>query len=220
MEFSWTSLSTRITTAQLVPYMDVFNQHNLDVANAYGVQPWVSSVYSSVADLPVDDSIPSTVMDSLDDPTAEAFHTLIGERGSIETLPDDLLDAALHEQAEARIDLTCDQWKTRPDGTQQAYEVCDPTQGHSYQINGQAVACFVLPAYWETGSAGPWCKCGQLTAPFQLAPDGYAVIIDKSGDETQVFGRVKFGGSRQSHVNAALKLTKRHSRLLRRLRGR
>lgn len=221
MEYAWTSTSTRLTTSQLAPYLDVFNQYNRDVASAWGVPPWVCSVYADVSKLPIDDTIPAVVVDSLDDPQAAAYHTLIGDRPDIRSLPDDLWDAGTHEMAEARHDPTCDIWVLRPDGTQIAGELCDPFQGHGgYQIGGQRVACFALPPFFDVNGKGPFCACGQAKAPFVIDPGGYAVVLDAAGNEQQTFGRLEYGPGTAGHFAAALKLAKRNSRLLRRLRGR
>lgn len=218
MEFALTSISTKVAIADLVGYLPTLNFYNVDVATAYGLAPWACSVYADISKLPTGDTIPATIMDSLDDPQALALHSELGDRPYVQGLPDDLWDGVPHEFAECRIDQTCDQWKTRPDGTRQAYEVCDPVQGHTYKINGHDVACFVLPAYWDASAPGPYCKCGQLTAPFQIAPQGYAVVLDAQGNETQTFGfrRPIYGGP-GGMMAAALKLAKRNGRLRKRL---
>ena len=59
-------------------------------------------------------------------------------------------------------------------------EVCDAVQADVYRIvaGGRRVAVsnFVLPAFFNPWSAGPYDHLGVLTEPFSIARGGYAVV--------------------------------------------
>ena len=109
----------------------------------------------------------------------------------------DLETAASHEACEIPGDPNCDQWVPRPDGKQQAVEICDPVQARRYGIDlGDGlppvqVSDFVLPTYFSSSTIGPTTYLelvgkGAHVDPFAIAQGGYALV--RNADGTEVFG--------------------------------
>ncbi|WP_143329812.1 hypothetical protein [Burkholderia sp. AU31652] len=61
-------------------------------------------------------------------------------------------------------------------------EICDPCQGNSYSVNGVSVSDFVTPAYYiaASPSSATFTYCGNIAAPFSVAPYGCLVWQDPS----------------------------------------
>ena len=97
---------------------------------------------------------------------------------------------ASHELAEMMIDPGAQMWAQKDTKTLVAYEMSDPVEEQTFEIDGIAMSNFVFPSYFE-----PWHKpksrkfdyLGQLTKPFQIATGGY-LIVQKAGKVSQVFG--------------------------------
>lgn len=55
------------------------------------------------------------------------------------------------------------------------FEVCDPVENDSYQIDGVPVSNFVFPAWFQPAGAakGPYDQMGRLTNPLTLTGGGY-----------------------------------------------
>lgn len=98
-------------------------------------------------------------------------------------------------------------------GTEYAVEVCDPPEDDefAYVVDGHFVSDFVLPAYYEPGSAGPYSFRGSITAPLGLAEGGYIGERPVGGAWTQVFADAVPG---RRAVNKAMS-----SRTMRRFAG-
>ena len=92
-----------------------------------------------------------------------------------------------HEVAEVIGDSACNRWAQRADGLLVAMELADPVEGDSYRLaisaaSGEQVAGtvsdFVLPSWFDPdASAGATDFMGLVTAPFQVRPAGYAIIM-------------------------------------------
>jgi hypothetical protein len=82
-----------------------------------------------------------------------------------------------HEVLEMFIDPNCNMWSFDGTSTIYSFEVCDPVEGPSYQVNGVSVANFVTPAWFDPQAAAGsrFDKLGLLTAPFGLLKTGYVV---------------------------------------------
>jgi hypothetical protein len=52
-------------------------------------------------------------------------------------------------------------------------EICDPVQDSIYQIDGVDASNFLLPAYFQKESAGPYDLLGILPGPFSNSPHGW-----------------------------------------------
>jgi hypothetical protein len=101
--------------------------------------------------------------------------------------------AVSHELCEARVDPTCDQTATAPDGRRFDLEVCDQLEGSDYLENGIKVANAAGPAFFGL-QPGPLDIAGVATVTFQTLPTGYAVI-----DGSEVFGEM-VSDAKKAHV--------------------
>jgi hypothetical protein len=96
---------------------------------------------------------------------------------------------ASHELLEMLIDpdinLTVFVESPASGGRLYSYEICDPCEADQfgYPINGVMVSDFVFPSWFESFRAPGSCQFDatqQITAPFQLAPEGYISVYDVS----------------------------------------
>lgn len=62
-----------------------------------------------------------------------------------------------------------------------ADEACDAVQGDGYRLDDVLLANFVTPAWYVTGSSGPWDFLGLLTAPCTKTADGYVIRRNPDG---------------------------------------
>jgi hypothetical protein len=73
-----------------------------------------------------------------------------------------------------------------------AYEVCDPVEGDTYDVDGVQVSDFVFPEYFEIDPPpkSRFDQLGLLPKPFTLRPGGYMSIlpISTSARWKQIFG--------------------------------
>jgi hypothetical protein len=104
-----------------------------------------------------------------------------------------------HEVIEFFIDIHCNEWADRGDGTMVAYEACDPVENDSYLVHPVigskvvpvSVSNFVLDKWFDcqsptTGIQFDWLK--KLSAPLTMTAGGYQVVLDTTtGKTTQVF---------------------------------
>lgn len=200
-----------------------------EFAKAWNIDPVAAALYANVDSLPVDDTWPCEILDSLDEKGALGYHSAIGNRPVLRILAQgaDTSITLSHEFLETLGDPTCDRWVARGDGSEIAVEVCDPVEGDHYEqsatIGGETravrVSNYVLPPYFDRSLAGPTDRMATGVVPFGLRPGGYYVVLDASGNENEVFARVQHGGAGGIWA-AGLKLAKQNGRLLRRLRGR
>ncbi len=107
--------------------------------------------------------------------------------------PDSVSSVVSHEILEMTEDPQVSLWvPTTSDlgGVTDSFEVCDPVQESYYSINGVQVSDFVFPAYF-IATPVPGARLDQmgiLTKPFEVAPGGYMLQSDASGNVTQVYG--------------------------------
>lgn len=136
--------------------------------------------------------------DNADEPDALAYHDeechQPVSKVFVETTLNDGEDVAVsatHELAEMLVDAPINRYASAGDGeTMFAYEVCDPVEDQSFEINGLKMSNFVFPAYFEPDPLGQTKKfdqMGSLSGPFTLTNGGYAVVT-KAGRYCQVFG--------------------------------
>lgn len=102
--------------------------------------------------------------------------------------PNSVSCAGSHEMIEALGDMGANGWWLMPDGRLTAEEECDVVEGDSYVREGVAVSNFLLPNWARAGSKGPFDFMGVLLAPFTLAPGGYWIVSDGSGNVTTEWG--------------------------------
>jgi hypothetical protein len=94
-----------------------------------------------------------------------------------------------HEVLEMFIDPNCNLWSNDGRGSAYSFEVCDPVEAPTYDINGISVSNFVTP-FWFDPLAAPHAqfdKLGHLTRPFSILKGGY-VVYESAGKEKQKFG--------------------------------
>jgi len=93
-----------------------------------------------------------------------------------------------HEVLELLVDPTAALTVAGPDPTgapgyiARDLEVCDPTQGDTYLVQGKALSNFVGRAYFgEPGGSGLTNYLGLALAPFGVRPSGYFLYEDGQG---------------------------------------
>jgi hypothetical protein len=94
-----------------------------------------------------------------------------------------------HEVLEMFIDPNCNLWASDGKGSVYSFEVCDPVEAPSYNVNGISVCNFVTPAWFDpmAPATAQFDKLGQLTAPLSILRGGY-VVYESAGQEHQEFG--------------------------------
>jgi hypothetical protein len=97
---------------------------------------------------------------------------------------------ACHELFEMVIDPIANLWAEAEDGTEYAYEMCDPVEEDTFLVDGIAMSDFVHPSWFEPFKHPPGTKfdhLGRLTKPFSMTKGGY-VIVKKGGKVKEVYG--------------------------------
>ena len=171
----------------------------LDAAPAYGLQP-TSVLFTH--NPPAGGAVIALV-DTCDDPQALGYHTedggvpdgFVGCKPELDaghkilTGPYSVASILSHEVLELFVDPHCNLWADTGQGFAVAYEVADPCQSDTYNVNGVSVSNFVHPAFFDpAATAGSrFDHLGLVTAPFQLRPGGYWVQM-KEGRASQRFG--------------------------------
>lgn len=135
------------------------------------------------------------ILDDLDQAGALGYHDVDGKKrpfGRCKAAKDPNDATTLsHEFLELARDPGTDLWLPMPDGRSIAYEICDPCQEETYQINVTigdesrwiTVSDFVLPAYFVAGAPGPYSHCDTIDTPFGTARGGggWRLLKDSSG---------------------------------------
>jgi hypothetical protein len=89
---------------------------------------------------------------------------------------------ASHELFEMVIDPIANLWAQAKDGTEYAYEMCDPVEEDTFLVDGIPMSNFVYPTWFEPFKHPPGTKfdhLGLLKRPFSLRKTGYATIKRK-----------------------------------------
>ncbi len=97
---------------------------------------------------------------------------------------------ACHELFEMAIDPVANLWAQANDGTEYAYEMCDPVEEDTFEVNGIAMSNFVHPTWFEPFKHPAGTKydhLGKLKAPYSMTKGGY-IITMKNGKVSQKFG--------------------------------
>lgn len=151
------------------------------------------------------------IVDSTGDETAFAKHSALGvdfwsyvDVAVCQKFGEPVSRAASHEIWELIADPGLDRWIGLPDGSEVAVEVCDPLNRRGYSVGAEffgrradvELSTWVLPAWYEPGSPGPYDHLGMLLAPLEDATNGYhqvrsGNVIALSGSNARVtsFGR-------------------------------
>jgi hypothetical protein len=97
---------------------------------------------------------------------------------------------ACHELFEMVIDPVANLWAQAADGTEYAYEMCDPVEEDTFLVDDVQMSNFVHPSWFEPFKHPPGTKfdhLGLLKKPYTMTKGGY-MIIKKAGKVKQVFG--------------------------------
>ena len=97
--------------------------------------------------------------------------------------------AASHELFEMVIDPIANLW-AEDNGTEYAYEMCDPVEEDTFVFDEVQMSNFVHPSWFEPFKHPPGTKydqLGLLSKPFSMTKGGY-MIVKKNGKVAEVFG--------------------------------
>jgi hypothetical protein len=154
------------------------------------------TLYSTKTPKPTDWQL--VYFDNADQAGALGYHDLT-EKGQpiskifVKTTIDDnelVSVTACHELFEMVIGPVANLWTQAADGTEYAYEMCDPVEEDTFTVNGIQMSDFLHPAWFEPFKhpAGTrYDHLGLLKAPFTMRKGGY-VIKMKNGKVSQSFG--------------------------------
>ena len=95
-----------------------------------------------------------------------------------------------HEVLEMFVDPNCNLWANDEKGRAYSFEVCDPVEAPTYEVDGVSVSNFVTPAWFDPLADAPhtqYDKLGKLNKPFSLLPGGY-LVYESAGKAHQVNG--------------------------------
>jgi hypothetical protein len=138
-------------------------------------------------------------LDDADQAGALAYHDLTDDgfpisKVFVKTTIDngDLVSiSASHELVEMLVDPGVQMMCTGPDPSAvYAYEMADPVEQYSFEIDKIPMSDFVYPSYFEVfrkpGSV-KFDQMGKVKKPFQIMPGGYQIVF-KNGQWSNVFG--------------------------------
>lgn len=216
--------------ADIAFMVEACNEQVVECAKAYDVMPTPVVFYADAKGLPQSDCRIMDIVDDLEQPGALGFHT--DELGIVYGRvlaqgADDTSVTLSHECLEELIDPTCDAWRPMGGGRLVALEVADPVENDTYTVMATIgtitrpvkLSNYVLPRWFEPSALGALDYMRTLAEPLAMSPGGYMVIRDASGNESQVFARIRFGGA-AARAAVGTKAANPYSRLARRLRRR
>jgi hypothetical protein len=88
-----------------------------------------------------------------------------------------------HEAKETELDRSATLYAFDGFGRAWAREACDAVQSDTIDgARGVTLSNYVLPNYFIPGAPGPYDKLGKLRAPLSIAPGGYAILADYTGE--------------------------------------
>jgi hypothetical protein len=135
-----------------------------------------------------------TVELSIGEPGALGFHDDVGGVifSRVQYGPD-WTTTFSHEVLEQTGDQTCNIYLPMPDGRKVAKEACDAVEADSYDQDGIKVSNYITLNWFDAGAQGPYDKMGTLSAPFTMSGGGYIIVMDKDGNESDVFAETPEG---------------------------
>jgi hypothetical protein len=184
---------SKVSDAEVAKYIQAQQtQFTRDVEPIWGECPALEFTPGGKAPSP--GASPAWLQDTLDVPNALGYHDE-DARGvtymKIGNLPGyDWRSTASHECLEIKGDSPANIWAQMDEKTFVAYELADPVEGDTYEIDGVPMSNFVYPA-WFDPQAAPGSKfdyLGKLTKPLTMTAGGYMIVWTVSGRPTQVFG--------------------------------
>lgn len=94
-----------------------------------------------------------------------------------------------HEIVEMFADPNINTWADNGADEMLAWELGDPVEATSYDIDGVAVSNFVFMSYFDIqNKTGPYDMLGLLKAPWTMLSGGYQIRRNKAGETAAVFG--------------------------------
>lgn len=185
--------STLVSDAQLAPVVAALQiQVTRDFAPLWGIHAHLTQI--PTGGTPPADSWWLSLLDDADQAGALGYHDITATGlplGKIfvrttEQAGDQWTVTASHEllemAADPEINLSVFVQNSNTAGRLYAYEVGDPCEADEfgYDINGVLVSDFITPAWFKTGSPGPFDFKSHIQAPLQLLTGGYIGIFDVS----------------------------------------
>jgi hypothetical protein len=191
-------------------------QANRDVAFYWGGSHVVRA--GSTTDAPQAGEVVCAIVDTLPDaPGDVAYHDDNGQElpvvfvsraecTSILSGSGSISSAMSHEVCETIGDPACNRWADDGKGNLFALELCDATQEDSYEINGITLSNFLLPAFFASGSPGPFSFNGNaghetVAGPFTLARGGY-MVTEATSATRQVTGELGARATKARHYSS------------------
>lgn len=167
----------------------------------WSVRPSSPVYFGDVRDVPA--GVPIVlVADEIDDPDALGYHTqngghvsgVVGVRAILDAggsawLGDVSVSCVLsHEILETHKDPFVNMWASERSGRQWAFELSDPVEGSSYEIQGTGISVsnYVLPWFFSPEGGSRFDRMGILKGPFSIAPKGYAVVREVDGTVSEI----------------------------------
>lgn len=122
-------------------------------------------------------------------PDGRVFAKTILEAGGTPLRGSMSIAAALdHEVKELLADAAVQLWaQNYSDGWLYAYEVCDPVENDTYELDGVSLSNYVFPHWFDDQASGMFDHNGTVQAPFTMSPGGY-VVRTKAGQVQTNFG--------------------------------
>jgi len=92
-----------------------------------------------------------------------------------------------HEVVEMFVDPNCNLWASNDAGRAYSFEVCDPVEAPTYDVNGVSVSNFVTPSWFDPlAPAGTKLdNLGLLRQPFTLLKGGYLVYAAQGKEQQE-----------------------------------
>lgn len=198
--------STVITDADVTKMVTALNQTLPAFARDWKIFIVQATVLPREAVLPTGPTVLNVViMDTTDIPGTAGYHTLYNGTATVKIFASTILaaggvslyedtrtkatvsQALCHEVLEALLDPKCTQWILNPNtGAMYALEVGDVVDGNVKVVrlgdgSRVTVSDWVLPAWYDSeNTLGPYNSLDTLSAPFTLAPNGYAMTASGS----------------------------------------
>ena len=199
------SQSARLSFAAVAVAAAALNkQVARDLGPAWDLNATVDA-FRSLRDVPAD-AWPILFRDRIGEPGALGYHTdSRGQPYALVTAAPGWTQTASHELAEMLVDPFGNRLIAGPHPADPArrvlylVEVSDPSETHSYRIDGVAVSDFYLPAYFDpvVAPGARYSFMGAITAPRQVLPGGYLSFYDPAAKR---WGQARFFSGRRPIV--------------------
>lgn len=178
-------------------------QQNESYAAMWQAQGCPIGTAANLASVPKDNSAVMAILDNADQAGALGYHDttpdgrpygkvflepILSNGGKLISGEVSLSATLSHECLEMVGDPYCCWWSQNlKDGKLYCLELGDPVEADSYTIDDVAVSNFVGPRYFSQGP-GPYDYMGKLKEPFTMTVGGYLIVMDQSGNVSQIFG--------------------------------